>query len=367
MKNRRTVLSTLLILLCFQTEAQALRIVATSMARSVTEEMIPQNVTDTFSTTSPEIHSVIIFSGAKAGDIISGDWVSLDALTVPDYEIASFKVQLKEGEERAHFKLSRPEKGWPPGRYILRISLNGTVLTKLPFAVENSSGETSQEQEASPTIGDFEGNWKCMISAFGMSGISTAVTFGPSGAARVGNRTFTYSILPGKILTLMDGSGIDEYKFEFSGDALVLTYSDGSVLNCERTARKGEFENKPAKNVAPGPSKSGQEWQLYGTYCHWSGSSSYSTGSTYSTTNSISFDGKGRWEFGSESSFSSDAAMGYSGGGKESGSYSVQGNHITYKTSTGEQGTARVNMRQNDGRISEIYVNGKLYSPELCN
>jgi hypothetical protein len=71
---------------------------------------------------------------------------------------------------------------------------------------------------------------------------------------------------------------------------------------------------------------------------------------------------------GSESSFSGDAGSAYSGGGVDnSGSYRVNGRQIVYTTNSGEQGIATVNMQQNDGHITEIYLGQDLYSPSLCN
>lgn len=114
------------------------------------------------------------------------------------------------------------------------------------------------------------------------------------------------------------------------------------------------------------PTKAPNAWQLNGTFCHYSGSSSY--GSSYSHTEMITFNGQGRWTMGSQSTFSSNAGSGYSGNGNAgTGLYLIEGNKVLYQTAEGEQGAAQVNMQQSDGRITEIYVDGELYSPSLCD
>ena len=177
---------------------------------------------------------------------------------------------------------------------------------------------------------------------------------------------FSYKLIAGNTLQISSGSASDSYTYLLEKDKLKLSYRDGSAFDCVKqsaSAAPGGLLQMPGKSQSQ---SSGSEWQLQGVFCHYSGSSSYS--SSYSSTSRISFDGRGRWTMGSESSFSGDAGFAYGGGGVDnSGSYRISGKQVFYTTNSGEQGVLRVNMQQNDGSITEIYLGEDLYSPSLCN
>lgn len=221
--------------------------------------------------------------------------------------------------------------------------------------------ETTTVQATPP---DLAGEWQCRMSYFGMTGDPAAIEFTADGSALVNSQPFSYVLLPGNVLRLSDAGGASDYLYEIAGDRLQLRYADGSSFECVRSG--GERPSpSTSRNPAPGQA-SGSEWQLQGSYCHWSGSSSSYSGSSYSSTRRLTFDGQGRWSHGSESSFSGSAGSAYGSGGGEGGSYRVQGERILYATDAGEQGVATVNMRQDDGRITEIMLDGELYAKSLC-
>ena len=58
--------------------------------------------------------------------------------------------------------------------------------------------------------------------------------------------------------------------------------------------------------------------------------------------------------------------MGYGSGPGAGGTYRVTGDVIHFTFRDGSTGTAKVNMRQNDGRITELMFNGQLYATGLC-
>ncbi|OQY06192.1 MAG: hypothetical protein B6I22_06030 [Desulfobacteraceae bacterium 4572_123] len=220
----------------------------------------------------------------------------------------------------------------------------------------------------------FIGQWQCRMSYMGSDGPANDVSFDSSGTAVLGGRRFSYTVLAPNILRLQGQAGISDYRYEFSGDNLTLSYQDGSVFHCSRSGGMGGGGvlggrvGQSGGNSAQTSGGAGNEWQLQGTLCNWSGSSSSYSSSSYSSTRRISFDGRGHWTFGSESSFSGTAGMAYGGqGGQESGTYRVAGNQIYYTTATGEQGVAQVHMRQDNGRITEIMVDGALYATGLCD
>lgn len=110
----------------------------------------------------------------------------------------------------------------------------------------------------------------------------------------------------------------------------------------------------------------GQEHFLQGRLCSYSGSSNSS--SSYSRTGWAYFDGKGKFTYGSEASFSSGSGLYHSGGGNADGggSYRVIGNQIQLMFSDGSTGLAKVVVQQNNGRITEVMYEGTLYAAGLC-
>lgn len=112
-------------------------------------------------------------------------------------------------------------------------------------------------------------------------------------------------------------------------------------------------------------SRGGSTWKLKGTLCSWSGSSNSSSG--YSRTRKLVFDGQGNYQFGSESSFSSDAGVAYGENPNvEKGTYSVGETTVTLYSPSGESYQLQVNMRQNNGMITELMYGETLYATGLC-
>jgi hypothetical protein len=213
---------------------------------------------------------------------------------------------------------------------------------------------------------NIQGQWQCQMTYQGASIGAAAISFDKSGQCVMGGQSYNYRLLAGNTLQISNGDATDSYTYRLEKNKLQLSYQDGSTFDCSRQAPSTTPGGPLGKPGVSQPQSGGNEWQLQGTFCHYSGSSSY--GSSYSSTSSITFDGQGHWSMGSESSFSGDAGSAYSGGGVDnSGSYRVNGRQIVYTTNSGEQGIARVNMQQSDGHISEIYVGQDLYSPSLCN
>ena len=87
---------------------------------------------------------------------------------------------------------------------------------------------------------------------------------------------------------------------------------------------------------------------------------------SYSSSTRVWFDGAGRFSTRSESSFSGSAGSGYGSGPGSGGTYRIAGDEVRLTFGDGSTGTARVNMRQADGRITELMFNGQLYATGLC-
>jgi len=153
-----------------------MRIVSASMSRGVSGDgTVPVDITDRFQPDSPSIHAVLVLEGAKAGSKVQGTWVSVDAIEAPNYQIDSSEVLTKaEGDARVHFQISKPQKGWPVGKYRLDVSVDGKFVTSITFSVasaipldqgpssspEKKSKGLKAPQASGPSDG-LLGRWKC--------------------------------------------------------------------------------------------------------------------------------------------------------------------------------------------------------------
>ena len=97
----------------------------------------PVDVTDKFSTDTPAIHAVATIKGCKAGTKVTGVWISVDAISTPNFKIGELDVVCKkEGVNHAQFDLSKPTKGWPLGNYKLDVYIDGKPFGSAPFRVQ---------------------------------------------------------------------------------------------------------------------------------------------------------------------------------------------------------------------------------------
>ena len=156
--------------------------------------------------------------------------------------------------------------------------------------------------------------------------------------------------------------GIVSYPYSLSGDNLTISFPEGYQLTFRRAQKTASSQGAGQQSSI----QSGNVSQLYGKLCFYSGSSS--TYSSYSRMEYIYFDGKGRFQFWKETSYSSDAGLAYGSDQDPNyvGFYSVNGDVVTMTFDSGLQNTLKVYMRQNSGRITELMYKDKLYATGLC-
>jgi len=198
------------------------------------------------------------------------------------------------------------------------------------------------------------GNWQCQTPQ------------GPAALAFAGNGELSYNgdvtqyVVQGNVITAMVNGFPTQYRYQVSGNALAIANPDGSRTQCQRGGGQGGFAQG-----APGGAMNAA---LQGTLCGWSGSRSGS--SSYSRTTRVTFDGRGRFGTGSESSFSNAAGLGYGGGSGEGGTYMVTavqvGAPIRVRWSNGEDDQATVQHVVN-GRITEIRYGKQVFGHAMCN
>jgi YD repeat-containing protein len=221
------------------------------------------------------------------------------------------------------------------------------------------------------------GSWQCQ----GPYGVSRLVFESKSRLVFDGDPA-KYTVIPGGVIRVQDEDGIENYRYTLKGNSLNITFPDGSRLQCQRAASSqagsvakgssapaGSAKTGAAGAAATAGSQTGKglEWQLKGMLCSWGGSSSSS--SSYSRSTRVSFDGRGGFQYATESSFSSGSGMAYGRNPRPAnrGTYRVTGDKVYLTFGDGSSGVAQVHMRQTSGMITEIKYNGELYATGLCN
>ena len=228
---------------------------------------------------------------------------------------------------------------------------------QLPQSMTRPSAGTGQGQQASP----LSGRW-----LFQNQQGQLVLEFLSASQLSFNGETTQYQLKEGIIQAQGDYGWID-YPYTLNQEILTITFPDGSKYPFTKTvspavSQQGMAQSAPNQQTSGG----GSAWQLKGSLCSWSGSSNSS--SSYSRTQKIVFDGQGNFQFGSESSFSSNAGIAYGGNPNvETGTYSVSENTVTLRFRSGETLVVKINMRQDNGTISELMQNGTLFAKGLCD
>ncbi len=159
-------------------------------------------------------------------------------------------------------------------------------------------------------------------------------------------------------IRVYDDYGYYDYLYTLRGNKLTVTFPDGNIYVFVKVKDTPQTAQNVSKAI---------NGNLYGSFCHWSGSSGVYSSSSYSSTDRISFDGKGNFIYGTETSFSSDAGL-YSNDDNNSqrGTYSVEGNNIYITFTDGSKYTLQVYVQQDWGEITEIKYGEKVYAKQLC-
>ena len=99
-----------------------------------------------FQPTDPAFHLVAQYSHAKPNETIQVEWYAVDAVSQPDYLIATQSFTLSEPQGGIHAYLSRGDKPWPVGNYKAVLRGEKGVLTTVLFAVASD-----QKSDTTPT------------------------------------------------------------------------------------------------------------------------------------------------------------------------------------------------------------------------
>lgn len=207
------------------------------------------------------------------------------------------------------------------------------------------------------------GAWQCSGE-----GGSSQLVFQSENVLVYDGEASSYTLAPDVIRVVEDFLPVD-YPYTLKGDSLAVTFPDGSRIQCTRL--KPAAKPSEEKRAAAPSSSGGPERFVKGSFCAHSSISS----------RRYNFDGAGRFSFGAEvadvwntkdSGGNVTGTLGYYGGNQyeptKGGTYKVSGDRVVLTWGDGSTETYRVNMRQNDGRITELQGegNGLFLATGLC-
>ncbi len=130
------LLGLIALLLCQPSLAIGARIVPVTMGEKPTEGGQALEVKSRFSSDAPEIHLLVRYDQHEAGSKLKCVWISVDAIQIPNYEIDSVEVSLPKAKSgSAHFSLSKPANGWPPGAYRCDLFFDRVLRMSVPFQI----------------------------------------------------------------------------------------------------------------------------------------------------------------------------------------------------------------------------------------
>jgi len=355
----------------------AARIVSLSTCENISEKgMVPQKITDQFTTDAPGIHAVIVLDQVKSGLIVKGIWISVDAIETPDCPIDSTVVKLKDKETRAHFALSRPTNGWPQGNYRLDIYFDDNFITSAPFSVsankdpkaaggKKQATKTKQPQKGST---DLLGKWECQTQ-YG----SSYLEFKSKNKLVLDGEQFAYSI-SGSTLKVEDETGVNDYPFTLKDSVLTIKFDEGFSMAFKPTDKIPEYEadEEPVYEENQAQSRPSQEGSsdlmqhFAGTW--WNATTNTETNVTltsdgrYIESSTSSYSGSSSDQYGNP-----DMSWGRASDNSAQGTWTVRGDTregeiiITYQDGSQKVFPYQVHVENGEVYWSEYYFNGVLY------
>ncbi len=98
------------VLLSPSASVDAAQIKSVTLCRNVIEpDLVPVDITETFTSIAPELHAIVVLKDVGEGTRVNGAWVSVNAISTPDYTIDELELEMKEGDETLHFAISKPD------------------------------------------------------------------------------------------------------------------------------------------------------------------------------------------------------------------------------------------------------------------
>ena len=199
---------------------------------------------------------------------------------------------------------------------------------------------------------NLSGNW---ISS--SDGQRVTLEFISKSQLRYDGELLAYQKTGSYIRVVDEYGGYINYPYKMKNKALYITFPEGYTLVFKEVKKSKVRRTNNLQN-------DNDTYLLSGRLCSYS--SSYN--GSYSHSNILYFDGRGRYST-SEQTYSSGASGNYLNNGESdgSGTYSVSGINIYVKVNGGNSFNGKVTQRDNSGSITGIDVNGNIFAKGLCD
>ena len=130
--------------------------------KAVLSTGIDDEATTSFAPDTPKIHALFKTKGAEDGTKLRALWIAEDVgdAAPENSKIDEKTLTLKGDTDDGDFSLSKPDKGWPTGKYRLEIYSDGDVVTTLKFTVKGESKKEKKEAKEEESSSDEEYSFK---------------------------------------------------------------------------------------------------------------------------------------------------------------------------------------------------------------
>jgi len=369
-------------------QAVAVHLVSVCTCEDVKQpDIIPVGIQDKFDSSNETIHAVIVMDSVKPGTIIKGNWVSVDAIEIPDYQIDSAEVEATSNDVRAHFALSRPTNGWPIGNYRLDIYVNDEYSTSVPFSIQQENKKsgadhksTKNEMANSPKKkdagSDLIGTWYCQMPM----GTSVLI-FQSKDKLALDGQPANYKLVQGA-LRVTDDYGTQDYPYNLKNGTLTISFPEGYELQFVKSSDESTYQDEQLQdqysdfddsesednNRPNNASNAAGDLMQHFAGTWWNASTNTETNVTltadgrYYENYSASYSGGSSDQYGNES-----MNWGAAGDQQASGQWTVQGTRergvltITYPSGNQRAINYQVHVENGEYYWREYYFNGDLY------
>jgi hypothetical protein len=91
-----------------------------------------------FAPVTPRLSAYFRTTGTQEGDELRGVWIAVDTsgAAPPDFKIDESTLTADKDDFFGAFSLSKPNNGWPVGKYRFDMFLNGKLATSAQFSID---------------------------------------------------------------------------------------------------------------------------------------------------------------------------------------------------------------------------------------
>jgi len=224
------------------------------------------------------------------------------------------------------------------------------------------------KQTKSSTASSFIGSWEATED-----GETVHLVFKSETLLEFDGEESSYKIVPGAIRVTDAVAGQVDYKYVLKGNTLFVTFPTGDQLQFQRIKQGALRSGGLSTQNSTGGRTTGSSAEnhlLVGKFMSYSSAGSSSASSSWTTY--ATFDGKGNFEWSSESAHNTqqyDASgnntgwgVGYGSNNGNRGKYRVLGDRIHVTFPDGSNDEAQVTERFRDGSIGAFKYNGKTFA-----